>query len=97
MTNETPTAECPHGVAIACDYGIIYPLTPCCRASGKGGEWGVMCRACYAPLPIMFGDCATVEDIAPVPGWFHEQGRCGADAQWCAATTLAALHLATTR
>jgi hypothetical protein len=55
------------GISIAADHGdpdfgfhdpIYYPLTRCCHASGKGSEnspTGIVCRACYAPVPAAFG------------------------------------------
>lgn len=42
---------------------LAYPLTPCCGASGKGGESGVICRACYRPVDPMFGDCAPLYSV----------------------------------
>jgi len=39
--------------------GLIYPLTPCCGASGKGGEssTGVICRNCYEEVDGLYGGC----------------------------------------
>jgi hypothetical protein len=36
---------------------LLYPLTPCCQASGKGAETstGVMCRACYREVDVKYG------------------------------------------
>lgn len=48
---------------IALADGMIYRLTPCCKASGKGGAGsatGVCCRACYRDVPEMFGWAALV-------------------------------------
>lgn len=42
---------------------MAYPLTPCCGASGKGGEFGVICRSCYRPVDAMYGDCAPLYDV----------------------------------
>jgi hypothetical protein len=38
---------------------MVYPLTPCCHASGKGGESpsGVVCRKCHQPVAGVYGDC----------------------------------------
>lgn len=37
-------------LVVKCD-GLVYCLTPCCNASDKGVEDGVVCRACYGPIP----------------------------------------------
>lgn len=40
---------------------LIYPLTACCGASGKGGGdedgTGVVCRSCYQEVGAFYGDC----------------------------------------
>lgn len=36
-------------------YGECAPLTPCCNASGKGGETGIVCRACYRSVSSKYG------------------------------------------
>lgn len=41
---------------------FVYPLTPCCQASGKGGGNGVVCRACYHDVETYFGDCWSAGD-----------------------------------
>ncbi|MGA0848624.1 MAG: hypothetical protein ACO3RX_01615 [Chthoniobacterales bacterium] len=38
-------------------HGLVYPVTPCCRATAKGGEYGIICRACYQPIDEFFGLC----------------------------------------
>jgi len=40
----------------------LYPLTPCCQASGKGSEssTGVVCRACYREVHIKYGGFSEV-------------------------------------
>ena len=38
--------------------GIVYPLTDCCEASGKGSanvDSGVVCRACYSEVSSLYG------------------------------------------
>lgn len=42
--------------------GIIYVLTTCCEASGKGGERAVICRACHQPVPEVHGWAALQSD-----------------------------------
>ena len=42
---------------------LAYPLTPCCQASGKGSERGVVCRSCYNEVSAMYGDCAPLYDV----------------------------------
>lgn len=42
--------------------GVIYPLTGCCAASGKGSVGGVVCRACYELVSPMFGAAAMADD-----------------------------------
>ncbi len=48
------------GNVVADVDGLAYPLTPCCSASGKGGTFGVVCRACYMPVDGYFGGPAAV-------------------------------------
>lgn len=51
------------GVKVAMSEHMVYPLTACCQASGKGSEspTGVVCRACYNVVPVDMG-----------MGWFFE-------------------------
>jgi hypothetical protein len=42
------------GLVVASE-GMVYLLTPCCVASGKGGESGVICRACHRPVDDRYG------------------------------------------
>ena len=46
------------------DKTMLYPLTECCEASGKGAEspTGVVCRACYEPVAAAFGSCAFLSE-----------------------------------
>jgi hypothetical protein len=46
---------------------LAYPLTPCCGASGKGSERGIVCRSCYNEVSAMYGDCAPLYDVPG--GW----------------------------
>jgi hypothetical protein len=42
---------------------LVYALTPCCNASGKGSAnspTGICCRACYQPVDSYFGGPAKV-------------------------------------
>lgn len=49
------------GDLVASDYGMLYPLTPCCHASGKGmghdDEDGgyVGCRSCHEEVDDKYG------------------------------------------
>jgi hypothetical protein len=47
---------------LAVSDGIVYLLTPCCQASGKGMQSGVGCRACYRPVDSVYGWGALVSD-----------------------------------
>lgn len=38
----------------------LFPLTPCCHASGTGSGEGVACRNCYAYVDSYFGGSAVV-------------------------------------
>jgi hypothetical protein len=46
--------------------GIIYLLTLCCDASGKGSTPGVVCRQCYKPVDSAYGDAAALNDAEAV-------------------------------
>jgi hypothetical protein len=52
-------------VTMALCEGLVYPLTQCCAASGKGGADGVVCRYCYRRVDGVYGMCAS--DWAEVP------------------------------
>lgn len=54
------------GVSLAESDEIIYYLTACCNASAKGGQYGVICRACHNPVPDWMGDAALIHDLARV-------------------------------
>lgn len=51
---------------IATERGMLYPLTDCCYASGKGGEAdsGVVCRACHDEVDPKYGAVYVAADIA---------------------------------
>lgn len=60
-------------VVVANSDGMIYPLTACCSASGKGSAdspTGVVCRSCYQPVSAVYGDCgwAAVRDAVAERG-----------------------------
>lgn len=55
--SEVKTKE--HGRWALAD-GIVYPLTDCCGASGKGSGDGVVCRKCYKPVGDRFALAARV-------------------------------------
>jgi hypothetical protein len=42
------------------DRVMVYPLTPCCNASGKGGGYGVVCRNCYQDVASGYGSCSAL-------------------------------------
>lgn len=56
------------GHRVLSQHGLLYPITDCCGASGKGSEseTGVVCRSCYRTVDALFGDTATV--VFPVAG-----------------------------
>lgn len=55
---EEPILVCEDApITLAVTDLFVYPLTPCCRASGKGGGRGVICRRCYHDVGAYFGDC----------------------------------------
>lgn len=63
MTDVTILAESPRGkLAYDPSLNTVYALTPCCGASGKGHEVGVVCRKCYQTVDLVFGDCAVPGD-----------------------------------
>lgn len=71
MATHTPAIyTTPCGVHLAAAGGLIYPLTPCCRASGKGSVTdsrpGVVCRRCYQSVAPVFARGVQ-------PGDVHEQ------------------------
>jgi len=84
MATVTERTACGLDVAYDADLGMAYPLTPCCQASGKGADVGVVCRNCYQPVGLLFGDCAMVA-TAPaqwdrVRDWLRATGCPCADA-----------------
>ena len=57
-TGVTVQAMLDNGVRLASADGLLYLLTPCCQASAKGSAnspTGVVCRACYMPIPAWMG------------------------------------------
>lgn len=69
------TFDAPHGVKVGMYGTILYPLTPCCSASGKGSQDGVVCRSCYELMPDVLGDAVESGDYeAPfrVASWISE-------------------------
>lgn len=54
------------GYVVAESDGMLYPLTPCCYASGKGSvnsPTGVCCRACYAAVEAYLGVVLEQSDV----------------------------------
>jgi hypothetical protein len=48
-------------LVVQCD-GLQYGLTTCCDASAKGGEHGIVCRACYREIDPLLGGPMDVAD-----------------------------------
>lgn len=49
---------------------MLYALTPCCHASGKGSvncETGVVCRACYDEVDPKYGDLVNLVAVPAKP------------------------------
>jgi hypothetical protein len=51
---------------LAISGGMVYYLTPCCKASATGCADYVGCRACYKPVADALGDGWMADDAA---GW----------------------------
>jgi hypothetical protein len=49
------------------DPTYLFALTPCCLATGKGSEDGIVCRNCYRPVSWKFGGTAEVDPRKGVP------------------------------
>ncbi|MDH6284277.1 hypothetical protein [Prescottella agglutinans] len=39
---------------IVASWGVIYHLTPCCGASGKGSMDAIVCRSCYHEVDDLY-------------------------------------------
>lgn len=60
-------ADDPLGGLLTADFGLVYYLTRCCGASGKGSansSTGTVCRACYREVSAEFGRGWRVDDEA---------------------------------
>ena len=62
------------GVHLAHEDSRVYPLTPCCGASGKGSGTGVVCRSCYRKVSSVYG--AGADTLAEVAALLADLGRC---------------------
>nr|WP_172692649.1 hypothetical protein [Mycolicibacterium sp. CBMA 213] len=66
-------AEAP--VAIGYDHkdgGIqLYPLTPCCAATGKGSDSGIVCRRCYRDVGHEYGGFWYADERTVMFGGFN--------------------------
>jgi len=51
---------------LAISGGMVYYLTACCKASAKGCDGYIGCRACYQPIADSLGDAWMADDAA---GW----------------------------
>lgn len=74
MTTTTDTAvrviRTAHHGAFGEWEGIVYTLTDCCQASGKGSEsspTNIVCRACHRPVPARMGMAVLLDD----PDFMH--------------------------
>jgi hypothetical protein len=53
------------GDTFATDGTGVWPLTPCCLATGKGSDnsdTGVICRACYDDVDTYYGGYWTAKE-----------------------------------
>jgi len=66
MSIQTITTRCKVHVGIDPDTGMVFGLTACCQATGKGSNVGVICRKCYMPVSHLFGDVAVAPNWAEV-------------------------------
>lgn len=74
VTTNMPDLKVDGGTFAACD-GIVYFLTDCCKASAKGVEHGVACRACYRLVDERLGMAWMAADfVAEYPIWCAAQG-----------------------
>jgi hypothetical protein len=48
------------------DHVTVYPLTVCCRATGKGCDGYVGCRSCYAEVDPSYGSCWEADGRDPL-------------------------------
>lgn len=101
-TSSSPVAAPEHqtfgvgcGMFLMADSTMAWPLTPCCKASGKGwldedtGEGIVVCRSCFAEVDSIFGDVADHTDERTFRWWAEEHGCTTPEA--CAADIVARL------
>ena len=51
-------------IAVYFSYGVIYPVTDCCKATAKGTDGGICCRSCYNEVDSLFGMGWTQEEFA---------------------------------
>lgn len=73
-------------VQLAAGDGMVWPLTGCCGASGKGAGAGVVCRGCYRPVKDGYGMAATdlpgVAAMVAVLGGCPCPDECAREAWW---------------
>lgn len=67
-TSEYSTTTISMGIDadLAINGGIVFYLTPCCKASAKGCDGYIGCRACYRQIADELGDGWMVDDAS---GW----------------------------
>lgn len=56
------TMDLPGGLTVALSEGLVYPLSPCCKASATGTVGGTACRSCYRSIPTLYGSCFLTSD-----------------------------------
>lgn len=72
MTTDDPIGT----LMLDAEFGMLFYVTDCCAASAKGGEFGIVCRKCYQPIPFEQADAWMLDDDA---GWARYERHLGAD------------------
>lgn len=79
MSNYTPVVRVDrHGRDVRLDTwgmeyvrdedGFAFYVTPCCDASAKGTEWGIVCRSCYEDVDPSLGGVPEPYDVDMTDG-----------------------------
>ena len=58
----TYTTPCGVTLSAVAIEGVTYtfPTTECCGATAKGADGEIVCRACYKPVPAVYGAAMSV-------------------------------------